>query len=158
MDLTQELAKRRERLTNRLQADADAVDAARAALTAPPADGESKALAETMYARIWPGVLDGIATTRLEDGGTAAALEAIQDADPVVRPLLTSSVIDALKANGLNEETIDKHVLVPSSQKLRDAIEIQRRNEIAGVAIEHNISQREQGTTNFVGDANADLN
>ncbi|QDQ91581.1 hypothetical protein FND50_12640 [Rhodococcus sp. WB9] len=142
------VADLRERLAARLQADQDAVDAARAAITQGPSDAQSKALAETMFARIWPGLKEQIASA--DDLGLGVATDAMRNADPIVRPLLTSSVIEALTDRGLRDESIDKFFLVPTSPALQAALDEQHKNKIHVVYAQHNLDHYEAGTNGFV--------
>jgi hypothetical protein len=145
-----------ERASIRAQIDEAeaAVQAARDALTQGPTDVASKALAETMFARVWPKVQADLAATRAEDGGTGVALAAIEAADDVLRPLLTQKVVEAFRANGLSERTIDAHVLMPSSPELQTAFEAQGKVSAHALIALHNLDQIEQGTDNLVAQAN----
>jgi hypothetical protein len=155
MTLLDEVTKRRERLDARLAADEQAVQAARDAITAPPKDAQAKLLGEQMYARIWPPLQQLIASS--DDAGIEVSVEALNNADATVRPLLAVSIIDALRGAGLRDETIETHVLVPTSQNLRDALDVRDRNVLDAVVVRHNLDQLSGGTTNFVGDETADV-
>lgn len=119
----------------------NAVDAARAELTQPPSDVASKTLAESMFARLWPSVQESISDTRDIDGGISEAYSAIMRADNAVRPLLTQSIVEVLRKNGLRDYTIDANLLIPLSPKLSEAFtarDVAMRHEIRGL---HNIDQ-----------------
>lgn len=130
------------------QADA-AVQAARDELTTGPTDTASKTLAEQMFGRVWPGIESSLKGTY--DLGIGAGRQAIENADEVVRPLVTQAVIDTLRGNGVSAQTVDHHVLVPASPGLRDALEVQRRTNVQALIAMTNLDQIEAGTDNFVG-------
>lgn len=129
------------------QADA-AVQAARDELTAGPTDTASKALAEQMFSRVWPGIESSLKGTY--DLGIGAGRQAIENADEVVRPLVTQAVIDTLRGNGVSAQTVDRHILVPTSPGLRDVLEVQHRTNIQALIARTNLDQIEAGTDNFV--------
>lgn len=125
-----------------------AVQAARDALTQGPTDVASKALAEAMFARVWPTIKADIEGA--DDGGVGVAREAIESADDAVRPLLTQSIIETLRAKGLPERTIDAYVLMPTSPEWEAAFEALRKTSTRALIALHNLDQIEQGTDNLV--------
>ncbi|MFW2239263.1 hypothetical protein ACVH9Z_34300 [Rhodococcus opacus] len=144
------VADLRERLAARLQADQDAVDAARAAITQGPTDNASKQLAETMFARVWPTLQEKLIAQPDGDLGLGDATAALRNADPIVRPLLAEHIIPELKRNGMSDNSIDKFVLLDTSPELQAALDVQHKRKMFAVFANHNLDQYEAGTDGFV--------